>query len=142
MDKKPNLRVRSQLPKKKANNDLTRHHLTQQSFQPVTSPVTSPVTNPSPVKKPTRLLIILRFWQWAAMHSPRFQYFQLRLNMLPVSVCIHWSMWSEESVLFRLTINTVQLVFDFPCSEPLVFIHAIKNQGETINPDTFYDIYF
>ena len=151
MNRKPNLKVRSQLPKKLANSDLTRHHLTQQGFRPVTSPVTSPVTNPSPtrhqpvtnpspMKKLNRILINLKFWQWAAMHSPRFQYFQLRLIILPVTVCVHWSMWTKEQVVFKLTINIVRMVFDFPCSEPLVFIHVIKNQGRIINPDIFNDI--
>ena len=86
--------------------------------------------------------MLLNFWQWAVMHSPRFQYYQIRLNILPVTVCVHWSMWTEEHLIFRLTINTVQLVFDFPCSEPLVFIHCIKNQGKITTLIPFITMFF
>ncbi|MEH1994160.1 hypothetical protein [Nostoc sp.] len=35
---------------------------------------------------------------------------------------------------------TFDIVLDFPCSEPLMFIDATKNQGEIINPDFFKTI--
>ncbi|WP_334939777.1 hypothetical protein [Nostoc sp.] len=76
------------------------------------------------------------------MHSPAFQYFQLRLNKSPVTLGAHWSMRTEEIFVFRLAINRMDLVFDFPYSEFLAFIHAIKNQGEIINPDIFENIPF
>jgi hypothetical protein len=155
-----------------ANNDLTRHHLTQQGFRPVTSPVTSPVTDPSPtrhltrhrpvtdpsphpsptrhrpvtdpspMKNPNRTAIIFRFWQWAAMHSQEFQYFRVRLDKSPVSLSILWSRRTEEMFVLRLAICRANLVLDFPHSEFMAFIHAIKNQGGIINPDIFENIAF
>ncbi|MEH1882475.1 hypothetical protein [Nostoc sp.] len=112
---------------------LTRHlthHLTRHR----------PVTDPSPVKKSTRTFIILRFWQWAAMHSQEFQYFRVRLDKSPVAPSIPWSRRTEEMFVLRLAINRAELVFDFPYSEFIAFIHATKNQGEIINPDIFNDI--
>jgi hypothetical protein len=76
------------------------------------------------------------------MHSQEFQYFRLRLDKSPVILGVHWSRRTKEMFVFGLAINHVNLVFNFPYSEFMAFIHAMKNQGEIINPDIFENIPF
>ncbi len=85
-------------------------------------------------------LIVLRFWQWAAMHSPYFQYFKFRFHRAPVSISIHSSKWTDELLVIRFVLNRPRLLVNTPYPAVQAFIKAQKEQGEIIDERVLDDI--
>ncbi|BAY78386.1 hypothetical protein NIES25_48600 [Nostoc linckia NIES-25] len=88
------------------------------------------------------ILVLLRFWLWAAMHSPHFGEFQILLDPAPVTLSIVHLVDDSELLTVQLSVNKPRLWIYYPWGDFLEFVRIKKDAGENIDPCIFSNIPF
>ncbi|MBW4644768.1 MAG: hypothetical protein KME23_17695 [Goleter apudmare HA4340-LM2] len=76
--------------------------------------------------------MILKFWQWGAMHSPHFDRFLITLNHFPIEIRIDWSKWTRVFTI-SLSFYIPEIIVNAPHAAEWAFINAMKKQGIEID---------
>ncbi|MEH2031243.1 MAG: hypothetical protein V7K67_16535 [Nostoc sp.] len=82
------------------------------------------------MKKANPTAIILRFWQWGAMHSPHFNRFRLEIETARLNLVICLPKWAHELPIIRLSfVFPKSIATDAPHAAIHDFINYMKIQG-------------
>ncbi|MEH2190281.1 MAG: hypothetical protein V7K64_29615 [Nostoc sp.] len=82
------------------------------------------------MEKPNPIAIILRFWQWGAMHSPHFNRFIFELETARFDLVIRLPKWAHELLVIRLSfVYPTGVATDAPHAAIQEFINYMKTQG-------------
>lgn len=76
-----------------------------------------------------KLWLILKFWQWGAIHSPQFNRFIITLDHFPIELKIHWSKWTRDLLTISLSFYIPKIIVYTPHAAEREFVNTMKNQG-------------
>ncbi|MBL1199122.1 hypothetical protein VF14_11535 [Nostoc linckia z18] len=94
------------------------------------------------MKKLKTKLILIRFWLWAATHSPRFSEFEISLDPAPITLSIVHLVDDSDLLTIQLSLNKPKLWIYYPWSVFVQFLNSKKDAGEIIDPSIFNNIPF
>lgn len=82
------------------------------------------------MKKANPTAIIVRFWQWGAMHSPHFNRFIFELETARLDLTIRLPKWAHELPVIRLSfVFPTGVATNAPHAAVHDFINYMKIQG-------------
>lgn len=84
-----------------------------------------------------KLLLFLRLWQYAAMHSPLFRACEFRLINPPISFSASFWGCPTSVLVFRLSLSLPQITIFFPYPIIKSFVEKANSKGESIS---YYDV--
>ena len=79
------------------------------------------------------IILFLRLWCWAAMHSPDFHEFQLHLDPPLLTIKLATADWTfSHLATIHISVWIPRLCLDMPEHVIEKFVHSMKSEGEII----------